>query len=135
MELFSQWQCSQDYGPWKYRAWRPAPLLSIFPMRFVTAAATSLRGQPRPVWQSTSSARVQGTTPKRLNTTLRAIAVGVGAGMGFMAGGRVGWEVTPSGDLNDDTSGLKGVMIGAPIGAWVPLGDHREAAQRAQPRR
>jgi RsiW-degrading membrane proteinase PrsW (M82 family) len=81
------------------------------------AAATSLREQSRPVWQRAPFARVQGTTAKRFNTTFRAIAVGAGAGIGFMAGARVGYAVTPKRGPDDDTSGLKGVMIGAPIGA------------------
>ena len=94
---------------------RVAP--SAFTFNLPDAAATSLREQSRPVWQRPSVARVQGTTAKRLNPTLRAIAVGAGAGIGFLAGGRVGYEVTPKRGPYDDTSGLKGIMIGAPIGA------------------
>lgn len=94
---------------------RVAP--SAFTFNLPDAPATSLREHSRPVWQRSSVARVQGTKEKRLNTTLRAIAIGAGAGIGFIAGGRVGWEVTPKRGPYDDTSGLKGVMIGAPIGA------------------
>ena len=94
---------------------RVAP--SAFTFNLPDVAHPSLREQPRPVWQSTSARRVQGTTAKRLNPALRAIVVGAGAGAGFLAGARVGWEVTPKRGPYDDTSGLKGVMIGAPIGA------------------
>ena len=94
---------------------RVAP--SAFTFNLPDAPATSLREQSRPVWQPTSFARVQGPTEKRLNPALRALVVGAGAGLGFMAGARVGWEVTPKRGPYDDTSGLKGVMIGAPIGA------------------
>ena len=94
---------------------RVAP--SAFTFNLPDAAATSLREQSRPVWQRSSVAPVQGTTAKRLNPTLRAIVVGASAGIGFLAGGRVGYEVTPKRGPYDDTSGLKGIMIGAPIGA------------------
>ena len=93
---------------------RVAP--SAFTFNLPDAAATSVREQSRPVWQRAASTPVQDTTPRRLNTTLRAIAVGAAAGIGFLAGGRVGWAVTPKQGPYDDTSGLKGVMIGAPIG-------------------
>ena len=95
---------------------RMAP--SAFTFNLPDVAATSPRELSRPVWQrSSSSARVQDTTAKRLNPIYRAILVGAGAGAGFYAGARVGWAVTPKQGPYDDTSGLKGVMIGAPIGA------------------
>ncbi len=94
---------------------RVAP--GAFTFNLPDVAATSVREQSRPVWQRPSVARVQGTTARRLNPALRAMIVGAGAGAGFMAGARVGWEVTPKRGPYDDTSGLKGVMIGAPIGA------------------
>ena len=90
---------------------------STFTFSLPYAPAMSMREQSRPVWQPKSFARVQDPTEKRFNPVLRAIAVGAGAGLGFMAGARVGWEVTPKRGPYDDTSGLKGVMIGAPIGA------------------
>jgi hypothetical protein len=94
---------------------RAAP--SAFTFTLPDAAATPLREEPRPVWQSASSARAQTTTAKRLHPVLRGMVIGAGAGAGFLAGARVGWEVTPKRGPYDDTSGLKGVMIGAPIGA------------------
>ena len=50
---------------------RVAP--SAFTFNLLHAPATSLREQPRPVWQPTSFARVQGPPEKRLNPTLRAL--------------------------------------------------------------
>ena len=99
---------------------RVAP--SAFTFNLSDAAATPLREQSRPVWQRASVAPVRDTTTKRLNTTLRAIVVGASAGIGFLAGGRVGYEVTPKRGPYDDTSGLKGIMIGAPIGAVLGAG-------------
>ena len=90
---------------------------SAFTFNLPDGAAPSLREQPRPVWQRGSSTPVQETHTRRLNPTLRAIVIGAGAGLGFLVGGRVGYEVTPKRGPYDDTSGLKGVMIGAPLGA------------------
>ena len=89
---------------------------AAFTFQLPDAAAAPLREPSRPVLQRASTARVQDA-PKRSNTVLRALAAGAGAGIGFMVGARVGWEVTPKRGPYDDTSGLKGVMIGAPIGA------------------
>ena len=90
---------------------------SAFTFDLPDPAVTPLREPSRPVWQRASSARVQSVEPRRRNTVLRALAAGLGGGIGFMAGARIGWEVTPKRGPYDDTSGLKGVMIGAPIGA------------------
>ena len=94
---------------------RVAP--SVFSFNLPDTAAPALRDEFRPAWQRASSTPVQDTTSKRLNPTLRALVIGAGAGVGFLVGGRVGYELTPKRGPYDDTSGLKGVMIGAPIGA------------------
>ena len=60
---------------------------------------------------------MHGTPEKRFHPAVRALVIGAGAGAGFIGGARVGWAVTPKRGPYDDTSGLKGVMIGAPIGA------------------
>ena len=93
---------------------RVAP--SAFTFNLPDAAASSPE-QSRPVWQSPSFAPTQGTTTKRFSTTHRIIAASAGASIGFLVGARVGYAVTPKRGPYDDTSGLKGVMIGAPIGA------------------
>ena len=56
----------------------------------------------------------------RFSKVERAIAIGAGSVVGFYAGALVGWKATdnPS-NPNDDTSGLRGVVIGAPVGAVV----------------
>ena len=59
------------------------------------------------------------STP-RFSKVERAIAIGAGAVIGFYGGAAVGWKATdnPS-NPNDDTSGLRGVIVGAPVGAVV----------------
>jgi hypothetical protein len=47
----------------------------------------------------------------------RIIAVAAGVSIGWVVGGGIGFAVTPKRGPYDDTSGLKGMMIGAPIGA------------------
>ena len=47
----------------------------------------------------------------------RIIALAAGVSIGWMVGGGIGFAVTPKRGPHDDTSGLKGMMIGAPIGA------------------
>lgn len=44
------------------------------------------------------------------------IAVAAGASIGWIVGGGIGFAVTPTRGPYDDTSGLKGMIIGAPIG-------------------
>lgn len=46
----------------------------------------------------------------------RIIAVAAGISIGCVVGGGIGFAVTPKRGPYDDTSGLKGMMIGAPIG-------------------
>jgi len=58
----------------------------------------------------------QATTGKRSRTE-RIIAVAAGVSIGWVVGGGIGFAVTPKRGPHDDTSGLKGMMIGAPIGA------------------
>jgi hypothetical protein len=59
----------------------------------------------------------QTTTPKRYNMTDRIIATVAGACVGWIAGGTIGFRATSTSNPDDDTSGLRGMMIGAPIGA------------------
>jgi hypothetical protein len=56
----------------------------------------------------------------RFSKIERAIAIGAGTVIGFYGGAAIGWKATdnPS-NPNDDTSGLRGVVVGAPLGALV----------------
>ena len=47
----------------------------------------------------------------------RVIAIAAGASLGWVAGGGIGCAVIPKRSKYDDTTCLKGVLIGAPIGA------------------
>lgn len=67
-------------------------------------------------YESGAERFTQGARPKRSKVE-RILAVAVGASVGFVVGARVGFEVTPTRGPYDDTSGLKGAFIGAPIGA------------------
>ena len=67
-------------------------------------------------WGRGSLARAQ-VTAKRVSTTDRIIAVAAGVAVGWIVGGAIGYKLTQSSTWDDGTSGLKGVIIGAPIGA------------------
>jgi hypothetical protein len=57
---------------------------------------------------------------KRYTKTDKVIAIAAGAVGGFMTGGYIGGALTANWDNpDDDTSMLKGIMIGAPIGAVI----------------
>jgi hypothetical protein len=71
-----------------------------------------LNEQSRPVWRPASS---QAAPAKRFSKTDRIIAVVAGAFGGWLAGGMIGYAATSK--PGDDVSGLRGVMIGAPVGA------------------
>ena len=66
--------------------------------------------QPRGLGRS-----LQATRPRHSRVD-RIIAVAAGVSLGWVIGGAIGYAVTPKRGPYDDTSGLKGVMIGAPIG-------------------
>jgi hypothetical protein len=74
------------------------------------AARTSIANSTPPVSQRRGHAR-----RSRWTTADRVIAVAAGASLGWVAGGAIGWVATA--DRNDDVSGLRGVVIGAPVGA------------------
>jgi hypothetical protein len=59
----------------------------------------------------------RATPVKRFSKVDRIIAVVAGTCIGWVAGGAIGWAATASSDPDDDVSGLRGVIIGAPIGA------------------
>jgi hypothetical protein len=80
----------------------------VLPTRFERTRA--------PVRESTRAAQATSATRSR---TDRIIAIAAGASLGFVLGGRIGYAVTPKRGPYDDTSGLKGVLIGAPVGAVV----------------
>jgi hypothetical protein len=72
----------------------------------------------RPVWNRAPWQTAQPAPPKRFSKVDRIIAVAAGVGVGWVAGGGIGYYATANRDNYDDgTSGLKGMVIGAPIGA------------------
>lgn len=95
------------------------PVETLVPGATVTLRAAASRPDIRTV----SGAAVQQPKPARkprFSKVDRAIAIGAGTVIGFYSGALVGWKVTdnPS-NPNDDTSGLRGVVVGAPLGAVV----------------
>jgi hypothetical protein len=71
----------------------------------------------RALWRDTSSLPAQSTPAKRFSKTDRIIALAAGVSLGWIVGGVTGGRLTESSNPDDDTSALKGIMIGAPIGA------------------
>ena len=113
-------------------AWTPAPPRQVATPTTFTFARPLPRAasadpipptrhqQPRPIWQASRFSRTQAAPAKRFTKTDRVIAVAVGVAGGWLAGGAIGYYSTANFDNpDDDTSGLKGLIIGAPIGAAV----------------
>ena len=73
-----------------------------------------IRHEPR--WKRDATPRAQPTRAKKFSPTDRVIAVAAGVAVGWIIGGAIGFKATSTSNPYDDTSGLKGVMIGAPIG-------------------
>ncbi len=98
----------------------PAPETSratVAPAVFTFDLPAPNRFLTEPSWGRGSLARAQVKTAKRLSTTDRIIAVAAGVAVGWIVGGAIGYKLTQSSTWDDGTSGLKGVVIGAPIGA------------------
>jgi hypothetical protein len=82
----------------------------VFSVEFQNSAPRDLRRQPSVV-RSPAAARTRHSRMDRI------IAVAAGVSIGWVVGGGIGYAVTPKRGPYDDTSGLKGMIIGAPIGA------------------
>jgi hypothetical protein len=79
-----------------------------------------LDGQSLDVWRSASFQPAPAKPAKRFSKSDRIIATIAGGVGGWFGGAMIGYYSTANFDNpNDDTSGLKGVMIGAPIGGAV----------------
>ena len=75
--------------------------------------------QSRPVWRRGSLQAAQTMPANRPTRIERILVIAAGSVSGFWAGGAIGFYATPKKSKYDDVSGLKGMMIGAPIGALV----------------
>lgn len=65
-----------------------------------------------------SRPRALAATARRPSKLERVVAIGTGATLGFFAGGIIGGKLTENRDNpDDDTSAIRGIVIGAPIGA------------------
>ena len=100
---------------------RSAAAPSIF--SFELRERTNLPRGPLTEWSG--SRRARGLVPSaaarrpKWSRMDRIIAVAAGGSIGWVLGGTIGYAVTPKRGPYDDTSGLKGMIIGAPIGAVV----------------
>ena len=99
-----------------------APTVDPVESRTRSAATLTLReAAARPnirVVRQLAAEPARNERKPRFSKIERAIAIGAGTVIGFYSGALVGWTATdnPS-NPNDDTSGLRGVVIGAPLGA------------------
>ena len=96
----------------------PAPFTFDLPADAAAASRTlPNRFQKERSWRRGSLAPAQAKTTRRHSTTDRIIAVAAGVAVGWVVGGAIGYKLTQSSTWDDGTSGLKGMIIGAPIGA------------------
>ena len=104
----------------------PAPSPSLNPRPLSTAAFAYEPPRPaalpgtRTIWRGESFRATHDTAAKQSTKTDRVIAIVAGVAGGWILGGAIGYYATQDRDRDDDgTSGLKGVVIGAPIGAAI----------------
>ena len=106
---------------------RPVTPPTTFSFELPSSAAASVEParfaryeDARPIWRASTFSSSQASAPKRFTKTDRVIAVVAGVAGGWLAGGAIGYYSTANWDNpDDDTSGLKGMIIGAPIGGAV----------------
>jgi hypothetical protein len=76
--------------------------------------------QPQLLWRAERPRKAQTTSARQSSTVAKVIGLAVGGLGGFYAGGMIGFYVAQDRNANDDgVSGLRGVVIGAPVGAAV----------------
>jgi hypothetical protein len=74
----------------------------------------------RPDWRLEPPRLARAAAAPQSSKVARVLGVALGAVGGFMAGGMIGFYTTQDRDVYDDgVSGLRGVVIGAPVGAGV----------------
>ena len=92
----------------------PSGALSLNPI------AGARKEQAGAIWRAAAFSSSQASAPTRFTKTDRVIAIVAGIAGGWLAGGAIGYYSTVNWDNpDDDTSGLKGMIIGAPIGGAV----------------
>ena len=93
---------------------------TVAPPAFTLTLPKQIPEPPPTAWRTVAPARAQPARARRFSPTDRVIAIAAGVAVGWVAGGAIGYKLTdnPS-NPDDDTSGLRGVMIGAPIGGAV----------------
>ena len=85
-----------------------APTAAPSPASPIARARPLVRAAAAPIPKKASA---------RLSLTDRIIAVAAGVAVGWVVGGGIGGKITDTSNPHDDTSALKGIIIGAPIGA------------------
>ena len=92
----------------------------IAPATTITLREAAVRARIADAPQLEVRKAAKARTTPRFSKIERAIAIGAGTVIGFYGGAAIGWKATdnPS-NPDDDTSGLRGVVIGAPVGALV----------------
>jgi hypothetical protein len=100
-----------------------APAVDVAPTARGDLPSQPAMRRPRPVeaerrpWLPTLFQPTAASPPARFSKTDRVVAIAAGAFLGFWGGARLGYAVTAND--RDDTSGLRGVVVGAPVGAVV----------------
>jgi hypothetical protein len=97
----------------------PAEPSQVPKRRMVFTYDLSTVALPPPAAEPLRGATLAGTSiPKPHSKLDRIIAVAAGTSLGFVLGGTIGGHLTENRrNPDDDTSALRGIMIGAPIGA------------------
>ena len=90
-----------------------APTAFTFNLPDIAVTSPGVKGRVR----HASSRQV--TTAKRFSPTEKVISIAAGVAVGWVVGGTIGFKLTSTSNPYDDTSGLRGMIIGAPVGAGV----------------
>ncbi len=70
---------------------------------------------PQPPVPGAAAQPAAASSAARFTKTDRVVAAAAGGLLGFFVGARLGWIATSR--PNDDVAGLRGVVVGAPVGA------------------
>jgi predicted lipid-binding transport protein (Tim44 family) len=97
---------------------RPSVERQCEPRARLTLSGDLPDDRSQPLWRAEKAPTARTTSARQSSTAAKVIGIALGGLAGFYAGGMIGFYLAQHKHVDDDgVSGLRGVVIGAPVGA------------------